>query len=99
VVGGFMQPQGHVQLMRSLFERGLAPQAALDAPRWRLQGGLRVDVEEGFPAGFEDDLTRRGHEVGPMAPGGAGGAQLIIRDADGFAGASERRQDGFPVGR
>jgi gamma-glutamyltranspeptidase/glutathione hydrolase len=99
VVGGFMQPQGHVQLMRSLFERGLAPQAALDAPRWRLQGGLRVDVEDGFPAGFEDDLARRGHEVGRLTPAGAGGAQLIVRDADGFAGASERRQDGFPVGR
>jgi gamma-glutamyltranspeptidase/glutathione hydrolase len=96
VVGGFMQPQGHVQLMRNLLERGMGLQAALDAPRWRFRGGLRVDVEEGFP---EQRLAGRGHDVGRLPPTAAGGAQLIVREDGGFLGASERRQDGRAVGR
>ena len=99
VVGGFMQPQGHVQIMRNLFARGLGPQAALDAPRWRLQDGLRVDLEAGFPDGTDTGLRRRGHDVGRLAPSAAGGAQLILHDTGGFAGASERRQDGCALGR
>lgn len=96
VVGGFMQPQGHVQVMRNLLERGMGPQAALDAPRWRFQGGLRVDVEAGLS---QEELAHRGHEVGTLPPTAAGGAQLIVREGDELLGASERRQDGRAVGR
>jgi gamma-glutamyltranspeptidase/glutathione hydrolase len=98
VVGGFMQPQGQAQVVRNLFERGLGAQAALDAPRWRIQDGLRVDLEPGFPPEVRAGLAERGHELGELDPATAGGAQLILRDDDGFAGASERRQDGCAVG-
>ncbi|MEA2291978.1 MAG: gamma-glutamyltranspeptidase / glutathione hydrolase [Solirubrobacteraceae bacterium] len=99
VVGGFMQPQGQVQIMRNLLDRGLTPQAALDAPRWRLRDGLRVDLEDGFPPEVEEGLALRGHEIGRLAPKDAGGAQLILRDGDGYTGASERRQEGCALGR
>ena len=95
VVGGFMQPQGQVQVLRGLLDRGLGPQAALDAPRFRFRGGLRVEVEEGFDA---DALRARGHDVGRLEPGSAGGGQLVLVHADGgFAGASDRRKDGRAV--
>ena len=97
VVGGFMQPQGQVQVLRGLLDRGLGPQAALDAPRFRFRGGLRVEVEDGFDA---DALRARGHDVGRLAPGSAGGGQLVLVHEDGrFAGASDRRKDGRAVAR
>jgi gamma-glutamyltranspeptidase / glutathione hydrolase len=87
VVGGFMQPQGQTQVLRGLLERQLGPQAALDAPRFRLRGGLRIDVEPGFDAA---ELRRRGHDVGRLE---------LVRPDGGFAGASDRRRDGRAVGR
>jgi gamma-glutamyltranspeptidase / glutathione hydrolase len=100
VVGGFMQPQGQVQVLRALLDRGLGPQAALDAPRLRIEGGLRVDLEDGFDAGAAEALRARGHDVGRLESGSAGGAQLVlVREDGGFAGASERRKDGRAVAR
>jgi gamma-glutamyltranspeptidase / glutathione hydrolase len=97
VVGGFMQPQGQAQVLRGLLDRGLGPQAALDAPRFRLRGGLRIDVEPGFDSA---GLQRRGHDVGRLDPGDAGGAQLVLAlPGGGFAGASDRRRDGRAVAR
>ena len=49
VMGKFMQPQGHLQVVSNLVDFGMNPQEALDAPRWQWVGGLDVKVEPGFP--------------------------------------------------
>jgi gamma-glutamyltranspeptidase / glutathione hydrolase len=66
VMGGFMQPQGHVQVLSALVDDGLDPQSALDQPRFCIdveedEGG--VALEEGIPAGVISDLERMGHPV------------------------------------
>jgi gamma-glutamyltranspeptidase/glutathione hydrolase len=100
VMGAAMQPQGHVQLMVRLFDYGQNPQAACDAPRWRVMQGLEVWVEPGFGPQVIDQLKRRGHRVAvaktPSLDFGA--AQAILRLEDGYAAASEPRRDGQAVG-
>ena len=77
VMGGFMQPQGHFQMMANLYDHGMSPQRALDAPRWQLGGpvmgdpkamgaqskGGQVSLEEGFQQDTLESLIRRGHQV------------------------------------
>lgn len=77
VMGGFMQPQGHFQMMVRMYDEHLTPQRALDAPRWQVRGpvvgqansmgansaGGQVWLEEGFEAGTVQELARRGHHV------------------------------------
>ena len=77
VMGGFMQPQGHFQMMANLYDHGMSPQRALDAPRWQLGGpvmgnsnamgaqstGGQVSLEEGFQQDTLDSLIKRGHQV------------------------------------
>ncbi|KAJ6153742.1 hypothetical protein N7470_006701 [Penicillium chermesinum] len=72
VMGGFMQPQGHVQVLLNMLEFGMSPQEALDAPRVCISGGipeadgkvdLTVNVEEGIGAEAREGLERRGHRV------------------------------------
>ena len=95
-MGGFMQPQGHVQVAVHTLDYGRNPQAALDAPRWQWIGGRRVAVED-FPAGVLEDLRARGHNVTSGAdPGSFGRGQIIWRDpATGvLAGGTEPRADG-----
>ncbi|MDO8212524.1 gamma-glutamyltransferase family protein [Conexibacter sp. CPCC 206217] len=95
VVGGFMQPQGQMQILRHLLDDGLDPQAALDAPRARWWEGRRVALEPGFDAGVAAGLRARGHELTELGPLNGGGAQLILAQPDGtFAGASDKRKDG-----
>jgi len=100
VMGAAMQPQGHVQLMLRLFDYGQNPQAACDAPRWRVMQGLEVWVEPGFGSDVIDQLKRRGHRVAvaktPSLDFGA--AQAIFRLEEGYAAASEPRRDGQAVG-
>lgn len=96
VMGGLMQPQGHVQLLSGLVDLGLNPQAALDAPRWRWVDGRRVEFEPGTPPHLVEALARRGHEVS-WAVGSAsfGRGQVILRLEEGvLVGASEPRADG-----
>jgi gamma-glutamyltranspeptidase/glutathione hydrolase len=96
VMGGFMQPQGHVQVLLHLLDAGRNPQAALDAPRWRWVGGRRVEVEPGFPAAGLADLTQRGHEVVVSRDiGRFGRGQVIWREPHGvLVGATDPRADG-----
>ena len=68
VMGAFMQPQGHVQVVVNTIDFGLSPQAALDAPRWQWLEGKQVALERGVAEHLELALARRGHEVvGPLA--------------------------------
>jgi gamma-glutamyltranspeptidase / glutathione hydrolase len=98
VMGGSMQPQGHVQLLLNLLLFGMNPQAAADAPRFRHLTGWRVALESPIPDSVRTALTAMGHQVEELAPGGAGGAQLIIKLDRGYVAASDPRKDGMAAG-
>jgi gamma-glutamyltranspeptidase/glutathione hydrolase len=110
VMGGAMQPQGHVQILVNLIDFGMDLQEAGDAPRVRHDGsseptgermtdGGTVLLEEGFAAEVRAELARRGHALAP-GDGGFGGYQAIARDpvSGGWIGASESRKDGCAAG-
>ncbi|MFZ7125391.1 MAG: gamma-glutamyltransferase family protein [Desulfobacterales bacterium] len=99
VMGGHMQPQGHVQMMVRVFDHRQNPQAACDAPRWHLDETLGVNLEAGFPEPVRAELRRRGHRLVQGNPfWGYGGAQLIWRlPGGGYGGASDKRKDGQAV--
>ena len=63
VMGAFMQPQGHLQVLMNTIDFCLNPQAALDAPRWQWKEKNVVEVEPGFPDHLAQALERRGHQV------------------------------------
>jgi gamma-glutamyltranspeptidase/glutathione hydrolase len=104
VVGGAMQPQGQVQLLLRIAAWGEAPQQAIDAPRWRLEGETALAIETGMPGGVAAALRAAGYRVpqGVGELGGRsdfGGAQFIMRDTRGrLVGASDRRKDGLAKG-
>ena len=100
VMGGFMQPQGHTQVVVGTVDYGLNPQAVLDAPRWQVTGGLGVDLELGLPEAVLRELVARGHQVTvPVPRGGFGRGQIIWRLEDGlYVAGSDRRADGAAVG-
>ena len=96
IMGGFMQPQAHLQVMCSTIDFGLNPQAALDAPRWQWLEGRRITVEPGFSNPTAQALIRRGHEVeAAISSASFGRGQIIWRDSRGvLAGGTESRADG-----
>ena len=97
VMGGYMQPQGHVQVVMNMIDFGLNPQAALDAPRWQWTGGMNFEVEHHFPRHIAQELTGLGHRVGVALDSGSfGRGQVILRDPDTgvLAGGTESRTDG-----
>ncbi|SCG52516.1 gamma-glutamyltransferase family protein [Micromonospora inositola] len=102
VMGGHMQPQGHVQLVSATLDAGRDPQAALDTPRWYWHAGRSVLVEPAL--GAEQDLVAglraRGHEVTVAAePAVFGYGQAIWRHpAGGYVAGSESRVDGAMLG-
>jgi gamma-glutamyltranspeptidase/glutathione hydrolase len=96
VMGGSMQPQGHVQLVLNMLEFGMDAQEAVDAARFRHRGGLRVSIENLTPE-LELALESMGHELGGNPA--FGGAQVVIRlPGGGYAGASDARKDGLAIG-
>jgi gamma-glutamyltranspeptidase / glutathione hydrolase len=99
VMGGHMQPQGHVQLvLRTLLYRQ-NPQAACDAPRWYLDEHSALALEPEFAPELSASLVARGHRVLTPAPRSLfGGAQMIYKLADGYCAASDPRKDGQAVG-
>jgi gamma-glutamyltranspeptidase/glutathione hydrolase len=98
VMGGSMQPQGHVQLAMRMFAHGQNPQAAVDAPRWRIDGE-KVLLDAAWPDGFRAGLAQRGHRLDGTSPLELGGAQVVWRHGDhGWIAASESRRDGQAVG-
>lgn len=98
VVGGYMQPQGQVQVLRNLADRGMTPQEACDAPRFRVYRDREVAFEHSYDPAVRDELARRGHDPTPLHPHERGGAQLVLRDADGYRGGSDHRKDGVARG-
>jgi gamma-glutamyltranspeptidase/glutathione hydrolase len=97
VMGGHMQPQGHVQLVSATLDGGLDPQRALARPRWYWDHGLRVLVEPGFPAEAVTALRDRGHDVSVTDdPSTFGLGQAIWRLAGGgYIAGSDPRGDGL----
>lgn len=98
VMGGHMQPQGHLQMVVNLVDYGLNPQAALDAPRWQWVEGLQVDLEASLPAHLVQGLAARGHQIRLQPEGGAfGRGQFVLRHGESLVGASEPRADGLAL--
>jgi gamma-glutamyltranspeptidase/glutathione hydrolase len=100
VMGADMQPQGHVQMVTRVVDFGQNPQAAADAPRWKIALDGSLLLEAGVATGVADELMRRGHRIAIAAPDSRefGAAQLIYAMDDGYAAASEPRRDGQAVG-
>ena len=100
VMGGSMQAQGHSQVMIRFADYRQNPQAAADAPRWRIDTGLAVGIEQGVGAEAIAELRRRGHDLTQADRWSTdfGRAQLIYKMDDGYLAASERRTDGQAVG-
>lgn len=100
VMGGFMQPQGHVQMVMNTVDFHLNPQAALDAPRWEWEKGQTVNIEHSTGEHLFRGLAARGHEVNWQNNRLAfGRGQIIWRDAAGvLCGGTEPRTDGAVVG-
>ncbi|MEZ0366959.1 gamma-glutamyltransferase family protein [Mycobacterium sp. pUA109] len=99
VMGGTMQPQGHVQLVVRIAAHGQNPQAACDAPRFRWMHGLHVACEPGFPRATLDELHRRGHDLVVVDDSTEfGSCQAIWRLDAGYFAASDPRRDGQAAG-
>ncbi len=105
VMGGFMQPQGHLQVINAMIDDALNPQEALDRPRWCLEEGTGesvLAVEEGFSVETMAKLAEMGHRVRPVTGaerGLFGSGQIIVRDENGVLyGGSDPRKDGQVVG-
>lgn len=96
VMGAFMQPQGHVQVVMNTVDFKMNPQDALDAPRWQWVEGKKVFVEHQFPAATACSLARLGHDVEMQLDCTSfGRGQIIWKMGDNtLAGATEPRADG-----
>jgi gamma-glutamyltranspeptidase/glutathione hydrolase len=112
VMGGAMQPQGHVQILLNLIDFGMNLQEAGDAPRMHHDGSTEptgqgtamsdggvVELESGFDYASVRGLMNKGHTV-KFSNGPYGGYQAIARDpaTGGYVGASESRKDGNAAG-
>ena len=100
VMGANMQPQGHMQTLVRMLDYGQQPQAACDAPRWRYNEGLEINVERQMDPATVQGLAERGHrmEVINDSYQDFGAGQFIWRLGDpaveGYVAASDPRRDG-----
>jgi gamma-glutamyltranspeptidase/glutathione hydrolase len=98
VMGGPMQPQGHLQVVVNLADYGMNPQSALDAPRWQFISGNTVLLEQTVPRNVVLALAERGHDIQLSADGGDfGKGQIILRGEGVLVAASEPRGDGLAL--
>jgi len=95
VMGGPMQPQGHMQVVSNLVDFGMNPQAALDAPRWQFVRGDRVLLERSVGETIRDGLIRRGHKI-QIGNFFGRGQVILLKDGVLIAG-SEPRSDGLAL--
>ncbi|MGN0328363.1 MAG: gamma-glutamyltransferase family protein [Lachnospira sp.] len=100
VMGGFMQPQGHVQVVTNMIDFHLNPQQALDTPRWRWMKEKDIEVEENFPKDIYEDLKKKGHNISVSKNVNSfGRGEIIVKCDNGvYAGATEPRADGAVLG-
>lgn len=113
VMGGYTQPQGHLQMVVNMAALAMNPQQSLDMPRWQLAGpdrgtgsldaGGLIQIEEGWDFSVLAGLSERGHRLAPLdgfSRIGFGGGQIITRDPESglLTGGSDPRKDGCAVG-
>lgn len=105
VVGGLMQPQGQLQILTRVLAWEQSLPEALKAPRWRLEAGNTLALEEGMLSHIQSALRAAGYKapaahVGELAGrSDFGGAQVVMRDSEGLLhGASDHRKDGVVLG-
>jgi gamma-glutamyltranspeptidase / glutathione hydrolase len=104
VMGGDVQPQGHLQVAINLIDFRMNVQEALEAPRYRLMGGKLIALERAIPHEVRHALERMGHEllpygeVPPGTPYGGGQAILIDEEHGVLQGGSDHRKDGCAIG-
>ncbi|MGA9358308.1 MAG: gamma-glutamyltransferase family protein, partial [Mycobacterium sp.] len=99
VMGGTMQPQGHVQVLVRIADHGQNPQTACDGPRFRWINGVAISCEKGFPQSTLDELRQRGHDLVAVDDYNQfGSCQAIWRLDGGYLAASDPRRDGQAVG-
>ena len=98
VMGGSMQPQGHVQLLLNLVDFGMDLQEAVDAPRFRHFNGTTVAIEN-LPGDVADQLRAMGHTLRSPEGVAFGGAQAVMKLPKGWAAGSDPRKDGMAAGR
>jgi len=96
VMGGYMQPQGHLQVVLNMVDGSMNPQAALDAPRWQWTKGKNLLVEDEYPAALRNSLADAGHIICIQPKGSLfGRGQVILRDHQGtLFGGTDPRADG-----
>ncbi len=98
VMGGSMQPQGHIQVLFNLLLFGMDPQEAIDAPRFRHLSGLRIVLESPLGDAVRRQLEAMGHVIGSEASVAFGGGQAIMNIAGGWSAGSDPRKDGMAAG-
>lgn len=99
VMGGFMQPQGQLQVISRLLDEGLNPQEALDAPRWQWKERCHLDVEKEFGEELLQGLEEKGHLLNRLEDyREMGRGQIILRHGEIYCGGTEKRTDGVILG-
>src|SRR6185312_7713969 len=104
VMGGNMQPQGHLQTLVRMLDYRQSPQAACDAPRWRFNAGLEINVEAAMKPDTQQGLRALGHRVEVIDDSyqDFGAGQFIWRLGEpgthGYVAASDSRRDGQAAG-
>jgi gamma-glutamyltranspeptidase / glutathione hydrolase len=100
VMGGPIQPPGHVQMIVRMFDHGMNPQATLDAPRWKVNAGRSIDLEASADPALRAGLLARGHrmESVPDSYMDFGAGQCVVKFDDGYVAASDPRRDGQAAG-
>ncbi len=104
IMGGNMQPQAHLQTIVRMLAHRQQPQAACDAPRWRYNQGLEINVEATMSPATVAGLVERGHRVDVIEDSyqDFGAGQFIWRlgdpAVDGYLAASDSRRDGLAAG-
>lgn len=96
VMGGFMQPQGHVQVVMNLVDFGLNPQSALDAPRWQWLGERNIGIEHSYSPALVRAMSARGHHIQVAHDDRSyGRGQVILRNPQTgiYCGGTEPRTD------
>ncbi|WP_266080185.1 gamma-glutamyltransferase [Haladaptatus caseinilyticus] len=98
VMGGYMQPQGHAQVISNIVDYDMPLQAALDHPRWRYREEGTLAVEGRTDGNLASKLVRKGHDVRVLPPSLFGGAQIVRNENGVLSGATEPRKDGTATG-